>query len=254
MFLEDFEVGSKIYFFENSIFFERNNEFFFVISDLHLGFAFNYSSLGLDFLLKNYKELFDKIVFVKNLFESNFNVKVKNVIFNGDIIDDFGLKNIKNRLNVKKFFSLIKNKFSKVFFVKGNHDVMLSTFSLEEYENFFLKDFFVFDDVFVYHGDKNFYDKIKNDDNIKYVIVGHEHSVFLLDDNIRSEKFKCLFKTTFFDKTVFVMPSFNPDILGSNVNNFEFMNVILKEVFEGEIFIYNEFDNKLLYFGSIKKE
>lgn len=264
----DLKIKDNVYFYDNVIIldFKDFDYVFLIISDLHLNFDSKYSSMGIDFLLKDYKDLFNKIVFLKKDIEKIFNKKVSYIVFNGDVIDEFSLTQ-KNRLKVKKFFSLIKDEFENVVLIKGNHDVMLKTFSLPE--NFVLKDFFIVNNFLIYHGDKSFLEieKKLNKKSIEMIdtfIVGHEHPVFLIDDGIVSEKFKCIFTSNVnvnfklfnFKKNIDIvlMPSFNPDILGSNVNDFVFMNDLLNKVFYGDIFIFDSVDKKVLYFGKIEKE
>ncbi len=266
--VKNLKVKDNVYFYDNSIIlnFKDFDYVFLILSDLHLNFDSKYSSMGIDFLLKDYKDLFNKIVFLKNDVEKIFNKKVSYIIFNGDIIDEFSLTQ-KNRLKVKKFFSLIKDEFENIVLIKGNHDVMLKTFFL--HENFVLKDFFVVNNFLIYHGDKSFLEiekklNKKSIENIDTFILGHEHPVFLIDDGIVSEKFKCIFTSNVnvnfkifnFKKNIDIvlMPSFNPDILGSNVNDFVFMNDLLNKVFYGNIFIFDSVDKKVLYFGKTKKE
>ncbi len=179
-----------------------------ILSDLHLGYS--------DYLLsKGIYSLISESNMIKEITKKINDFKIDVLVFNGDIIHDFGSfpRRLKNRI-----FSLVsqcREHNCEPILVVGNHDVQLKyllqkqDFSLDMTFN----DKIVFGDVFITHGHK----LLDLPEKSKFLILGHEHPALLIND----AKFKCYLITDYKINgenmgTAIIMPSFFEFVEGTH--------------------------------------
>ena len=238
-----------------------------VVSDVHLGYDYQYDEVGIRFLLKDDDSVHAQITELRLYFESKLNIRVNKIAFNGDIIDDFALKSVKSRRSINMFFAKISDEFERVYLIRGNHDKMLDTLILKD--NCSISEYLCEGGFLLVHGDRSLKDiEISKEDtnDCKAIIMGHEHPVLRLTDSLHEESYKCL---VIFDKVqlagsndskgnnssgrVILMPAFNQNITGTDISNLNFMSPLLSNV-DAEmstILVYDYDRDGFLEFGSI---
>ena len=188
--------------------FEHKGKNILVISDLHFGYS-NY------LLNKGIYSLIDESKKIKEIVSKINEYNINKIVFNGDIIHDFGSFPWQLKKKIITLIDLCKQNKTEPMFVLGNHDVQLK-YQVENYlfdRAIVFHDFLTFDDVFITHGDK-LYEVPKE---TKFLILGHEHPAVVIDDN----KFKCYVVATMNpkknDKKVIIMPSFFDFVEGTDL-------------------------------------
>ncbi|MBS3146386.1 metallophosphoesterase [Candidatus Woesearchaeota archaeon] len=207
-----------------------------IISDLHLGIEDSLIDQGI-LIPKNQFKI------IKNKIDSLIQTRiVKTIVLNGDI------KHELSRINKQEWedIDLLLNSFNKlkIVLIFGNHDIIMM--NILKNKGYYAKKFIEFGDIVILHGDIipiEVYNK-------KVIIIGHEHPSIILTEGAKSEKFKCFIKGKWKEKTLIVMPSFNPLTEGTNVLNFKFLSPFIKsDIKNFNVYIVGD---KIYNFGKIK--
>jgi len=205
-----------------------------IVSDVHLGYDYQYADTGIRFLLKGDDSVYSKILQLRKHYSNWLGIEADSIAFNGDIIDDFALKNVESRRSINLFFSRLSLKFRRVYLIRGNHDKMLDTLTLKD--NCSISEYVILGHIIVMHGDRSIEELNAKDDmkkkGVNSIIIGHEHPVLRLNDGIREEKYKCI---VIFDDVhlgtlisrIYLMPAFNPNIEGTDIMQQSFMSPLL---------------------------
>lgn len=182
-----------------------------IVSDLHLGLEDRH--VGAMSLVSNSQAVLDG---VRSYMEG-----VDRVIFNGDVLDDFALSSSQSRMVIGRLLRSFSGAFDTVL-VKGNHDPMLASLGAGR-----VVDSVLVGSVLVTHGDRRLEEVSSVEDlrSCSTIVIGHEHPAVTISDGIRSERFKCFVRipaveTVAGRRTVMVMPSAHPDLIGSDVGSF----------------------------------
>ena len=267
----DIKIYENYAIVHNAIFLIKQNTL--VIADLHLAFDESLRNQGVMMPLTHTKQELSNLNLI---LESLKEYDIKNIVFNGDIKHEFGAVLRTEDRSFKQLLELSK-KYN-LYFVKGNHDKIVDAYlsRINPYENVFTTDMLVIDDYAILHGDSDlddFFEKqkdmmvIKNNTLIKenlkksdfndlIFIIGHEHPVIVLQDNHRSEKYKALLIS---DKVI-VLPSFNPAILGVEINaeyhDNQYLSPLLNDILpdDFELFLFSDdIESKVFYFGKLSE-
>lgn len=179
-----------------------------IIADLHIGYEVKLQKLGLQIPYYSEEKILNKL---KLLLET---YKPEMVIINGDLKHDFA----SFEGNVKRIIISVLDTistFSKLKILIGNHDH--SVLGLLKYKEFDIEEYYIYNSYFICHGDKFFHESVK--DNIKTIIIGHQHPAIILKESGRKEKYKCFITgmNTLRKKEILVLPSFNDITIGTDL-------------------------------------
>jgi uncharacterized protein len=231
------KIDEEIYAIETSLYLKKTKTI--VIADTHFGFEESLKNQGILLPKRQYNLMIEQL---KRIISKT---KAEKIILNGDIKHEFGkiTKQEWNEINI--FLEFCRQNFKETIIIKGNHDAILKNIikkkninEIKEYKS---------DGILITHGD-NIPKKTE-----KTIIIGHEHPAIILENGSKKEKYKCFIKGKTKNKTIIAQPSFNPIIEGTNIIKKEKFSPLLPKNLENfEVFIYDEFGKKTLYFGKLK--
>jgi metallophosphoesterase superfamily enzyme len=231
-----------------------------VIGDVHIGYDSQFHGMAVfpNVQIENIIEKLEKVF--ENLESEKF--KVRKVVLLGDVKHDFGgISDIEWRDTIR-FLDYLKSKVGKIVVIKGNHDMVLSP--ILEKRGIKLKDYFKVklkngQRVWFMHGDKMFKQCLddstdrqldrqtrgkkiakvlkggigrvnggenveKEDINKDIFVFGHLHPAIVLNDEYKSEKYKCFLEGEWKGRRVFVLPSFSSASLGFDLSEVDKLN------------------------------
>lgn len=187
----------------------------------------------------------------EELKEISKKTRAKRLLINGDIKHEFGEASRQEWREVFEFINLAKKLFKEIILVRGNHDNYLlniiSKLNLKlNFPSYFEKGF-----MFT-HGHL----KIKIDENVKYLIIGHEQPAIILREKFVKIKIPCLLYGNY-NKNVklIVLPAFSTLSSGTEINLVDksnFLTPYLKEVDLSEFEVYAIDKEKILKFPKLK--
>jgi hypothetical protein len=167
-------------------------------------------------------------------------VKVKNIIINGDIKHEFGTISRQEWRDTLRVLDYLMEK-GNVILIKGNHDTILGP--IADKKEIKVLDYYVIDDITILHGHK-----IIPDLN-KVIIIGHEHSAISFKER-PNEKFKCFLKGKYRKHVLIVQPSFNFVTEGTNILKEKLLSPFLQQdLSKFEVFVV---EDKVYNFGKLK--
>ncbi|MFH1065356.1 MAG: metallophosphoesterase [Nanoarchaeota archaeon] len=217
-----------------------------ILGDVHMGYEEAINKRGVLIPRRQYAETINLLQQTFNELKA-YNLPVEKVIINGDLKHEFGTISETEWRNTLGILDFLLKQCKSIVLIKGNHDTILGPIANKR--NIAVKEFEVFGDIFVCHGD---YITDKQElKKAKTLIIGHEHPSVLLHQGGRTEKYKCFLVGKWKEKDLIVMPSFNTVIEGSNVLKEELLSPFLKDISKFEVYVsgYGE----ILDFGSVKK-
>ena len=150
-----------------------------ILSDIHLGYEEYMHKKGVvvpRFMLK------DLILRLESVFER---VKPEKIIITGDLKHEFGEINQQEWREILRFLDFLLKHCREVIIIRGNHDRFLSPISRKR--NIMLQSSVVIDEYLIAHGDETF----DIPENVKTIIIGHEHCAISLKQKNRVERYKC---------------------------------------------------------------
>lgn len=204
-----------------------------VASDLHIGLEDELRRQGLAFPLKEKQMLLGRLEAALIAFKPSVFVLAGDIFHSFDRLDN----------HVKDKFDSIMSTLEgqcKVILLRGSHDTMLSSLSLESLERYDADGF-----TFI-HG----HDIISNHSNI---VLGHEHPVI----QIEMERLPCFLfgEKVINGKDLFVLPAFNPLCQGVMINHVEgrdMLSPLLKKVNVEELCPIVEVQGEVLAFPKLR--
>ncbi len=214
------------------------------ISDLHIGQEEALIKQGVLIPKHHFKDL---VMRVEKIFSvlAKTGRKVEVVVINGDLKHEFGTISDEEWRNTLKMLDYLARKCKRIVLVRGNHDSILGPIT-EKRKVMFVNSFIVGDVLFV-HGD-NMTDVPSG---IKTIVIGHDHPAVLLDEGLRSEKYKCFLVGKWKRKDLIVLPSLNPLSEGTDVLTEKPLGQFLKkDLSEFDVYVVAD---KIYEFGKVKK-
>ncbi len=180
-----------------------------VVGDLHLGYeeALNISGVGVG--RKLFGEMMEDF---EEIFSRTGNVD--EVVLLGDVKHVFGTVLGQEREDFQKLLEFFGEKCKKIVIVQGNHDA-LKRFLVRE--NSEVRNFYCTDGVCFLHGDRDFGEIYSKE--VEMWVMGHAHPAIVLEDGVKSEKYKCFLEGKFEGRKIIVVPSFSEHSVGSDVRN-----------------------------------
>lgn len=218
---------------------------YLIISDLHLGYEQALNSEGIMVPKFQYPHIISRLKKIR------IKSSTPKIIINGDLKHEFGHISRQEWTETLKFIEFLKDNFSEIILVKGNHDHLTPYIAqktdLEVQQSVKIVGYLVM------HGDK-----IPNHiPPEKTIIIGHEHPSLGLRSGERVEKIKCYLQGKYLQWNLVVMPSFNfisegSDILQTKPLSPFLENTSLKDmevvgVENFEIFPFGKIENILSY-------
>ena len=243
---------SKIRFLEDSLI---ANDEILIIGDTHIGYE-EYLYGRYVFPRVQLKEMIEKLDRIFRLLEKD-NIKIKKVVILGDLKHEFGEISDSEWRETLQFLDYLIAKVSvnnkegnKIILIKGNHDNILGPIANKR--EIKIKDYYKTKEICFIHGDK----LSKGCEDSKILIVGHLHPSISLDDEYKTEKYKCFLKGKWKRKQVYFVPSFIPLSFGYDLKNLKedkkgFSIVDNKKLKGFEIVVYNNKEDKKYNFGKL---
>ncbi len=189
---------------------------YIVISDLHIGFEYEFWSKGFyippqtDVMLKEIEEIM-KIA------------RTKNVIINGDLKHNIPVAKKYEEVELAKFVESMKS-LGKLILVRGNHDG-----GIEKIVDIDVVNEMKIGNTLVTHGHRRA-------GNAKRIVIGHNHPVLRFDDKIGARYYERVWLVDDKNKII-IMPAFNSLIGGKAVNDGEFQGPIAKKMKNPDIYL-----------------
>lgn len=183
-----------------------------VLGDLHIGSDYVLASGGAISPLIGLTEIRE---IIDHIIEKTY---PKRIVLLGDIQVSFGPVSFREKREIKRLLDHLKNQCEELILIRGNHDKgieMLYSF-VDSYQC---------GSYFMTHGD------IERDipKNTKTIIIGHEHPAVSISNEIRTEKFKCVIKSKYKRKILYVLPSINQLTLGTDIKKEKLLSPYLSE-------------------------
>jgi len=169
------------------------------VGDLHIGYEEALNRVGVYISRKMFSEMISE-------FEEVFKRvgKIDEIVLLGDIKHEFSDNNLQEWNEILKLIDYLYEKSEKIIIIRGNHDNYLKNIANKKEVD--VLDYYVYNGFCFLHGDRDFIENY--DPKIKYWIVGHGHPALRLEDEIKSEKYKCFLCGNYKDKKVIIVPSF----------------------------------------------
>ncbi|MEM4841328.1 MAG: metallophosphoesterase [Nanopusillaceae archaeon] len=206
-----------------------------VIGDLHIGYEFELKNQGINVAYT--EKIKEDIEVCRN------KTKAKNIILLGDTKHSIGLPTNKKEIEkLKDFFDFLKEKFEKIYVVKGNHDGLIEKIIKDEKINIYSSRGFSLLKYGFFHG--NSY-PISNVLKSKIIFCSHAHSKYLLpkDKKIYELRIFSIFglkKEFGKNKKLIIIPPFSPLLAGKEIEEvIKSSNIIKKLVDIENIEIYS---------------
>jgi len=209
-----------------------------VLADFHMGYEESLNKEG--YLVPRF-HLKDVLLRLGNIFA---NLKdVDTIVINGDVKHEFGKISDQEWNNTLKLIDYLSEHCEKLILIKGNHDTVLGP--IADKRNIEIKDKLVVGDVLILHGDEIV------EENVKTIIIGHEHPAVCIKEGSRKETYKCYLVGRFNGKNLICQPSFNLVTEGSNVLKEEILSPYLEQgIADFRVFVVG--DKEILEFGTVE--
>ena len=232
------KIHDEIYAIETSLYLKDHKTL--VLADLHFGFEESMHRQGVLVPKRQYKLMMEQL---KRIISK---VEVEKVVLNGDVKHEFGTITRQEWKDVNAFLDFCRENFKEIIVVKGNHDPILEFLinkrNIEEVKEYTIGD------VLITHGD---YVPSKLN---KIILIGHEHPAITLKHEAKWEKYKCFLKGNFEESVLIVQPCFNPLVEGSDVTKEKKFGPFLdQDLDDFEVFIYDEKNRDVLFFGKLEE-
>jgi len=197
----------------------------FVVADLHLGYEAAMRGAGillpdtrLEHLLARLDQTFEALdVSAHNPLEC--------LVVDGDLRHGFGPLSPAEQREVDRFFHHTTPFCRRVVVVQGNHDPALNAL-LRRFVNVSVVERQRRGDWLFTHGDR----VPPLSAGVRSVVIGHEHPALALRDPVtgRQERFKVFLRATFQGRTLWVLPSCNTLIQGTDLSKEDVISPLLR--------------------------
>jgi putative SbcD/Mre11-related phosphoesterase len=215
---------------------------YLIISDLHLGYEQSLNAEGIMVPRFQYPKIIARLKEIQRRSSAN------KIIINGDLKHEFGQISRQEWNETTDFLDYLKSNYEEIILIKGNHDNF--TKFISQKTNLDVVDSFKIGDSLVLHGDKLLPEL--DDQDVKNLIIGHEHPCIGLRSGERVEKIKCYLSGEYGKYKLMVMPSFNFVTDGSDILQEKPLSPFLKEISTEELEVYAVEDFEVFAFGKIK--
>lgn len=185
------------------------------VSDVHLHYEDALVSQGIFIPKLHIKEVTRRLKNLTRMVEGT-----RKFVINGDLVEPFDPRSVGRSINreskeISEIMDIIKEKFTEVIVVKGNHDTFISSlsraYSIKVYDEYYINGY-----GFI-HGHEL---PSKVPDDIHTLFIGHEHpSIALYDEiGIKEKVFCFLYGKTRNGIRIVVIPPFSTFHAGTEIN------------------------------------
>lgn len=239
-----------------------------VLSDTHIGYEEALNRQGVLVPRLQFQEIVKRM---ERIFRELKGRKLKTLVVNGDLKQEFGTISEQEWRNALKFIDLLAKHCEEIVLIRGNHDTMLKPIAKKR--NVKVLDYLVVESpienhnnekksilkktlkkikktpkILIIHGDKIPAKDILKD--VSTIIIGHEHPAVSLKEGVRIERFKCFIKGKYKGKNLIVQPSFNTLIEGTDILRDNIHSPFLKQNLDN--FEVYAVEDKIYNFGKLK--
>lgn len=232
------EISKGIEIMDLCLYFKKEKTL--VMADFHIGYEEALNKQGILVPRFQYVET------VKRLEKILKGFKVEKIVVNGDLKHEFGTISETEWRHTLRLLDFLSKYCKKIVLIKGNHDTVLGP--IADKHGLEVKRNYVTGKTMILHGDK--IPKGKKFDNMKRLVIAHEHPAVSLHKDGRLEKYKCFLKGKWKKKELIVMPSFNLVVEGTDVLKEAILSPFLKQGLDDfQVFIVSE---GVYGFGTVK--
>ena len=212
-----------------------------ILGDVHFGFEESLNKQGILVPRFQFEDVMKKIESVLD------SVKVRTVVFNGDIKHEFGNISKTEWRHSLKLLDLLLKYSKEIVFVKGNHDTVLGP--IAEKRNVKVVNHYYLDRIYVCHGHEVPVDE--DFEKAQVVVIGHEHPAVGLYKDGRVETFKCFLRGIYKNKRLLVMPSFNQVTEGTDLLKEKLLSPFLNRADLDKFKVYVVNESQVYTFGHL---
>ena len=173
--------------------------------------------------------------------------RVQETIIAGDLKHEFGRISEQEWQDILNIVAFMQRNSERVTLVQGNHDKLLGPLAQKRGLEVVMSRSFA--DVLVLHGDVVPLEA--ESEEVKTIVIGHEHPAVLLNDGVRREQVKCFLKGKWHGKNLIVLPSFDALTEGTNILREKKLSPFL----QGDLGDFEAFvplnSRETLYFGKL---
>ncbi len=237
------EISKGIKTVDTALWFEA--ERVLVINDLHIGYEEALHRKGVLVPRSQLEQIVDKLT---KIFKQ---VKINQVIINGDLKHEFGTVLRQEWREVLEFLDFLLRQGKEVIIIKGNHDPIIKP--IADKKGVVVVNEYKIGDTLIVHGDELV------ETSAKRIVIGHEHPAITIREGSKWEKYKCFLKGTWKSKgknskkelkELIAVPSFNPLLEGTDVLKEQILSPFLEDIKNFDVFVVGE--KEVLAFGKVK--
>ncbi len=210
-----------------------------IISDLHLGYEESLTSKGVLVPHSQFAHTEHRMLATVRA------LKPKTIVFNGDFKHDFGKIASSEWREGRKLLETVRKHTKSILIIEGNHDPSIGPFAAKIQVQ--IASLLISNDTLIVHGDEIPQESSLN--NIKTIIIGHEHPAVTIREGMVSETYKCFLVGAWKRKRLIVMPSYNLITQGTNVLTQTLLSPFLSSIDSFRVIVSQ---NGLFDFGKIK--
>lgn len=210
--IHPFEINESLWLVDTGLYHLRRRTL--VLADLHLGYEEAMRGQGVMLPQTHFTSLLARLRAVFASLEVSWHTPLEVLILNGDLRHTFGPLNVGEWRELNAFFEHIGPFARRLVVVQGNHDPALNVFATR-YPGVSLHAQFQTSGWLYAHGDK--LPDLSLDPT--HLAIGHEHPALSLRDPVtgRQERFKVFLQSRFQGRALWVLPSCNALIHGTDL-------------------------------------
>lgn len=206
-----------------------------IISDVHIGYEEMLNKSGYMLPRHQYKDTEARLLRLLRR-------KPQRIVINGDLKHEFVKISDQEWRDTLKILDLLGENVELIL-VRGNHDTVLDP--ITDKRQISVRGSYIVDDIMFVHGDQI----VDIPEEVRTIVIGHEHPAVSISDGVRSEIYKCFLKGKYKGKTLIVQPSFNLVTEGTDVTKEELLSPYIKDIKSFEVFVVGE---KIHPFGKVR--
>lgn len=197
-----------------------------ILTDLHLGYEEAMRRGGLMLPETHLSELIERIKKIFDTLNVSVEKPLKQLILNGDLRHTFGPLNEGEWRELNAFFEAVTPYATQIVVIEGNHDPAMNVFG-SRFPNIRIAQQHQMGSWLFTHGDQI----PSMPSSIDTLVIGHEHPALSLQDPVtgRQERYKVFLKGAFEEKTLWVLPSCNTLLQGTDLSKEGVLSPFLKE-------------------------
>lgn len=247
--MEPFEVDPSVWLIDTGLY--RPERRTLALADLHLGYEEAMRQAGVLLPETRFKDLLNRLGDVFCALEVSPQSPLEELVLNGDLRHEFGPLNAAEWRELSSFFEAMSPLCKRLVVVEGNHDPSLSAFAyrfpLLQIVGGWRQEGWLY-----IHGDR--VPDLPAD--VTTVVIGHEHPAVSLKDPVtgRRERYKAFLQGRFFERDLWVLPSCNALLQGTDLAKEGTLSPFLREGGWQNCRAYARDDGGQIYpFGSLNR-